>query len=143
MIREEVPLSAPYVDEREEEFVLEALRSGRLALGPMLERFEQALAERVKAPYVAAVSSGTAGLHLGVRLLGIGAGDEVVTSPFSFVASANCILYEGASPVFVDVDPSTLNLDPRAVEAAITPRTKAILPIDIFGYPAELSELQA
>ncbi len=143
MIREEVPLSAPYVDEREEELVLEALRSGRLALGPMLERFEQALAERVKAPYVAAVSSGTAGLHLGVRLLGIGAGDEVVTSPFSFVASANCILYEGASPVFVDVDPSTLNLDPRAVEAAITPRTKAILPIDIFGYPAELSELQA
>ncbi len=143
MIREEVPLSAPYVDEREEELVLEALRSGRLALGPMLERFEQALAERVEAPYVAAVSSGTAGLHLGVRILGIGAGDEVVTSPFSFVASANCILYEGASPVFVDVDPSTLNLDPRAVEAAITPRTKAILPIDIFGYPAELSELQA
>ncbi|MBA2537319.1 MAG: DegT/DnrJ/EryC1/StrS family aminotransferase [Actinobacteria bacterium] len=142
-MREEVPLSAPYVDEREEELVLEALRSGRLALGPMLERFEQALAERVEAPYVAAVSSGTAGLHLGVRILGIGAGDEVVTSPFSFVASANCILYEGASPVFVDVDPSTLNLDPRAVEAAITPRTKAILPIDIFGYPAELSELQA
>jgi perosamine synthetase len=143
VIREEVPLSAPYVDEREEEFVLEALRSGRLALGPMLERFEQVLAERVEAPYVAAVSSGTAGLHLGVRLLGISAGDEVVTSPFSFVASANCILYEGASPVFVDVNPSTLNLDPHAVEAAITPRTKAILPIDIFGYPAELSELQA
>ena len=143
MIREEVPLSAPYVDEREEELVLEALRSGRLALGPMLERFEQVLAERVEAPFVAAVSSGTAGLHLGVRLLGIGAGDEVVTSPFSFVASANCLLYEGASPVFVDVDPSTLNLDPRAVEAAITPRTKAILPVDIFGYPAELSELQA
>jgi perosamine synthetase len=143
VICEEVPLSAPYVDEREEELVLEALRSGRLALGPMLERFEQALAERVEAPYVAAVSSGTAGLHLAVRLLGLGPGDEVVTSPFSFVASANCVLYEGASPVFADVDPSTLNLDPDAVEAAITPRTKAILPIDIFGYPADLAELQA
>ena len=143
MIRQEVPLSAPYVDEREEELVLEALRSGRLALGPMLERFEQALAERVGAPYVAAVSSGTAGLHLGVRLLELGPGDEVVTSPFSFVASANCVLYEGAAPVFADIDPSTLNLDPRAVEAAITPRTKAILPIDIFGYPAELAELQS
>jgi dTDP-4-amino-4,6-dideoxygalactose transaminase len=138
-----IPLAAPYVDEREEELVLEVLRSGRLSLGPMLERFEQALAECVQSPFVAGVSSGTAGLHLGVRLLGVGTGDEVVTSPFSFVASANCLLYEGASPVFADVDPSTLNLDPAAVEAAITPRTKAILPVDIFGYPAELSELEA
>jgi perosamine synthetase len=137
-----VPLSAPYLDEREEELVLAALRSGRLSLGPMLERFEQTLAERVEAPFVAAVSSGTAGLHLVVRLLGLGTGDEVVTSPFSFVASANCLLYEGASPVFADVDPSTLNLDPGAVEAAITPRTKAILPVDIFGYPAELADFQ-
>ncbi len=141
MIRQAIGLSAPYFDEREEELVLEVLRSGRLSLGPMVDRFEQALAERLGSPYVAAVSSGTAGLHLAVRLARIGPGDEVVTTPFSFVASSNCVLYEGATPVFADVDASTLNLDARAVEAAITPRTKAILPVDIFGYPAELDEL--
>jgi perosamine synthetase len=130
------------VSEREEELVLEVLRYGRLALGPMTERFERMLAERIAAPYVAAVSSGTAGLHLCVRLAGVGPGDEVITSPFSFVASANCVLYEGAVPVFADVDPRTLNLDPGAVEAAITPRTKAIVCVDIFGYPCELDPLR-
>ena len=109
----------------------------------MAERFEQLLSARVGAPHVAAVSSGTAGLHLAVRLAGIGPGDDVVTTPFSFVASSNCVLYEGATPVFADVDPRTLNLDPAAVEAAITPRTRAILPVHIFGYPAELAELEA
>jgi perosamine synthetase len=138
-----IGLSAPWIDEREEELVLETLRSGQLSLGPMVDRFEEALAERIEAPYVAAVSSGTAGLHLCMRLAGIGPGDEVVTTPFSFVASANCALYEGASPVFADIDPRTLNLDPAAVEAAITPATKAILPVHIFGYPAELAELEA
>ncbi len=122
--------------------MLEALRSGRLALGPMIDRFEHALAERVGAPFVAAVSSGTAGLHLCARLAGLGPGDEAITSPFSFVASANCILYEGAMPVFADVDPVTLNLDPAAVEAAITERTKAILAVDIFGFPCELEVLR-
>ncbi len=117
------------------------LRSGRLSLGPMLERFEQVLAECVQSPFVAGVSSGTAGLHLGVRLLGVGTGDEVVTSPFSFVASANCLLYEGASPIFADVDPSTLNLDPAAVEAAITPRTKAILPVHLYGLMADMDPI--
>jgi len=138
-----IPLSAPWIDGREEELVLETLRSGQLSLGPMVDRFEAALAERVGSPHVAAVSSGTAGLHLCMRLAGIGPGDEVVTTPFSFVASANCALYEGATPVFADVDPRTLNLDPAAVEAAITPRTKALLPVHIFGYPAELDELEA
>ena len=108
----------------------------------MTRWFEESLAARVGAPYVAAVSSGTAGLHLALRLAGIGPGDEVVTTPFSFVASANCVLYEGATPVFADIDPSTLNLDPAAVEAAITPRTRALLPVHIFGYPAELRELE-
>jgi perosamine synthetase len=139
----EIGLSAPWLEEREEELVLQTLRSGQLSLGPMADRFERALAERVGAPYVAAVSSGTAGLHLAVRLAGIGPGDEVVTTPFSFVASANCILYEGATPVFADIDPRTLNLDPPAVEATITPRTKAILAVDIFGYPAEYADLEA
>jgi perosamine synthetase len=138
-----IALSAPWIDGREEELVLETLRSGRLSLGPMVDRFEGALAERVGAPRVAAVSSGTAGLHLCMRLVGVGPGDEVVTTPFSFVASANCILYEGATPVFADIDPATLNLDPGAVEAAVTPKTKAIVAVDIFGYPVELVELRA
>ncbi len=120
----------------------EVLRSGRLSLGPWVERFEQALAERVGAPHVAVVSSGTAGLHLCCRLAGLGPGDEAVTSPFSFVASANCVLYEGATPAFADIDPRTLNLDPAAVAAAITPRTKAIVAVDIFGYPCELEPLR-
>jgi perosamine synthetase len=137
-----IPLSRPFVGPREEELVLEVLRSGRLALGPMIDRFELALAERIGAPYVAAVSSGTAGLHLCVRLAGLGPGDEAITSPFSFVASANCLLFEGATPVFADIDPHTLNLDPDAVAAAITPRTKAIVAVDIFGYPCELDELR-
>jgi perosamine synthetase len=142
-LTDEIQLSAPWIEEREEELVREVLRSGQLSLGPMIDRFERALAEWVGAPHVAAVSSGTAGLHLAVRLAGISPGDEVITTPFSFVASANCILYEGGVPIFVDVDTQTLNLDPAAVEAAVTDRTKAILAVDIFGYPAELAELQA
>jgi dTDP-4-amino-4,6-dideoxygalactose transaminase len=138
-----IPLSRPYLDEREEELVLEVLRSGRLSLGPMIDRFESLVAERVGAPHAAAVSSGTAGLHLLCRIAGIGPGDEAITSPFSFVASANCFVLEGATPVFADVDARTLNLDPTAVEGAITPRTKAVVAVDIFGRPCELDELRA
>ena len=123
--------------------MLEVLRSGWLSLGPTGPRFESMLADAVGAPYCAAVSSGTAGLHLCMRLAGVGPGDEVITSPYSFVASANCAIYEGATPVFADIDPHTYNLDPAAVEAAITPRTKAIVAVDIFGYPAEYDELLA
>jgi dTDP-4-amino-4,6-dideoxygalactose transaminase len=140
--RTTVPLSGAYLGEREEELVLEVLRSGRLSLGPMIERFEEMIAERVGAPYAVAVSSGTAGLHLLCRIAGIGPGDEVITSPISFVASANCFILEGATPVFADVDPRTLNLDPEAVEAAINERTKAIVAVDMFGYPCELDELR-
>src|ERR671936_2927943 len=139
----EIPLSRPWIDEREEELVLEVLRSGRLSLGPWIERFEELAAERVGAPYVAAVSSGTAGLHLLAHLAGIGPGDEAITSPFSFVASANCAIYEGGTPVFADIDPRTLNLDPAAVEAAVTERTRLIVAVDVFGYPCELDELRA
>ena len=138
----ELPLSGAYLDEREEELVLEVLRSGRLSLGPMIDRFEQLIAARVGAPYAAAVSSGTAGLHLLCRIAGLGPGDEVITSPISFVASANCFIFEGAQPVFADVDPRTMNLDLGAVEAAITDRTKAIVAVDMFGYPCELDELR-
>jgi perosamine synthetase len=137
-----IPLSGPYLDGREEELVLDVLRSGRLSLGPMIDRFEELLAARVGAPYAAAVSSGTAGLHLLCRIAGVGPGDEVITSPFSFTASANCFIYEGATPVFADIDPRTLNLDPAAVETAIGERTKAIVAVDILGYPCELDPLR-
>ena len=130
-----IGLSYPWLDEREEELVAEVLRSGRLSLGPTIDRFEEAFASTVGAPYAAAVSSGTAGLHLLCIAAGVGPGDEVVTSPYSFVASANCAIYEGATPVFADIDPRTLNLSPAAVEAAITERTRAVIAVDIYGYP--------
>ncbi|HEX7244665.1 MAG TPA: DegT/DnrJ/EryC1/StrS family aminotransferase [Solirubrobacterales bacterium] len=140
---EQIPLAKPQTGSREEELVLEVLRSGRLSLGPMVERFERVFAERLGVEDAVAVSSGTAALHLGVRANRWGPGDEVLTSPFSFVASANCLLYEGAKPVFCDVDPVTLNLDPGAAGAAVTERTGGILPVHIFGFPAAMPELEA
>ena len=140
---EDIPLAKPEIGEREEELVLEVLRSGRLSLGPVLERFERELAAWLGVDDAVAVSSGTAALHLGVRRLGWGAGDEVVTSPFSFVASANCLLYEDAKPVFCDIDPVTLNLDYDAAVDAVGENTAGFLPVDIFGYPAALPELCA
>ena len=139
----EIPLARPLLDEREEELVVEVLRSGRLSLGPTIDRFEELIAERVGAPYAVAVSSATAGLHLLCRIAGLGPGDEAITSPLSFASSANCFVFEGATPVFVDVDPRTLNMDPAALEAAITPRTKAVVAVDMFGYPCELDEIRA
>ncbi len=136
--QEAIPLAKPVIGEREEQLVLEVLRSGRLSLGPRLEEFERAFAQRVGAPLASAVSSGTTALHLALRAVGVGEGDEVITSPFSFVASANVALYERARPVFADIDPVTLNLDPEAVAAAVTERTAALLPVHVFGYPAEM-----
>jgi perosamine synthetase len=138
-----IPLSRPEIGEREEELVLEVLRSGALSMGPMLARFERALARWIGVGEAVAVSSGTAALHLGARALGWGPGDEVVTSPLSFVASANCLLYEGATPVFCDVVPGTLELDPEAARAAVGERTAGLLPVDIFGYPADLPTLSS
>jgi perosamine synthetase len=122
----------------EEAAVLDVLRSGQLSLGPRVAEFERMFAARVGAEHASAVSSGTAGLHLALRAVGVEAGDEVVTSPLSFVASANAVVYEGARPVFADIDPVTLNLDPVAAEAAVTERTKVVLPVHIFGYPADM-----
>jgi len=140
---EPIPLARPEIGAREEQLVLEVLRSGRLSLGPMGERFERELAAWLGVEDAVAVSSGTTALHLGVRMLGWGPGDEVLTSPFSFVASANCLLYEGARPVFCDVDPETLNLDPAAAAAAVGERSVGILPVHVFGYPAAMPELEA
>jgi perosamine synthetase len=133
-----VPLARPVIGTAEEQAVLAVLRSGMLSLGPVVPEFERAFAQRLGAVHASAVSSGTAGLHLALRAAGVSDGDEVVTSPFSFVASANAIIYERATPVFADIDPVTLNLDPDAAAAAITPRTTALLPVHIFGYPADL-----
>jgi perosamine synthetase len=140
---ERIPLAKPVIGERERELVDEVLRSGQLSLGPMVPRFEQAWCDRIGVEHAVAVSSGTAGLHLCLHALGLGPGDEVITSSFSFVASANAILFTGATPVFAEVDPLSFNMDPAAVEAAITPRTRAILIVDIFGYPADVPALVA
>lgn len=138
---EPIPLAKPVIGDRERELVDQVLRSGRLSLGPMVDRFERAWADRVGVRHAVATSSGTAGLHLCLTPLGLGPGDEVITSSFSFVASSNVILYSGATAVFAEVDEHTFNMDPAAVEAAITPRTRALLIVDIFGYPAEVPAL--
>lgn len=138
----EIPLARPVLGEAEEHAVLEVLRSGRLSLGPLLGEFERRFANRIGAPHASAVSSGTAGLHLALRAVGVGDGDEVITTPFSFVASANVIVYERARPVFVDIDPRTLTIDPAAVAAAVGPRTRALLPVHIFGWPADIAALE-
>ena len=138
-----VPLSAPDIQEEDIEAVAGVLRSSRLSMGPKLEEFENAIARYVGAQHAIGVSSGTSGLHLCVRALGIGEGDEVIVPSFAFIAVANVLRYERAIPVFVDIEPETLNLDPFRIEAAITPRTKAILVVHTFGCPANLSEIQA
>jgi perosamine synthetase len=140
---EPIPLAQPDVGPREEELVLEVLRSGTLSLGPMGPRFERAFADWLGVRNAVGVSSGTAGLHLLVHAAGVGPGDEVITSPFSFVASANCALYTGADVVFADIERDSFNLDPAAVEAAITPRTKAIVAVHIFGLPCRIEEIRA
>lgn len=140
---ETIPLARPVLGAAEEQAVLEVLRSGQLSLGPRVPAFEQAFARFVGADHASAVSSGTAGLHLALRAVGVQRGDEVITSPFSFVASANAVLYEGARPVFADIDPVTLNLDPAAAQAAVSERTRALLPVHIFGYPAALLAFEA
>ena len=138
-----VPLAQPVLGRGEEQAVIEVLRSGQLSLGPRVPAFEERFAARVGAPHASAVSSGTSGLHLALRAVGVREGDEVVTSPFSFVASANAPVFERARPVFADIDPVTLNLDPAAAAAAITERTTALLPVHIFGYPADLPAFEA
>ncbi|MBI5456405.1 DegT/DnrJ/EryC1/StrS family aminotransferase [Candidatus Kaiserbacteria bacterium] len=135
------PTARPYIGVREERYVLQALRSGVLSIGPFIERFEKAFAKRYGVKYACAVSSGTAALHLALLAAGIREGDEVITSPYSFVASANAILYVGAKPIFADIDARTYNIDPRDIERRITKKTKAIMPIHIFGQPADMSAI--
>ncbi len=133
-----IPLSSPDIVQEDIDAVAAVLRTPRLSLGPKLEEFEHAIAGYTGAAHAVGVSSGTAGLHLCIRALGIGEGDEVIVPSFAFIAVANAVRYEKALPVFVDIEPETLNLDPSLIEAAITSRTKAILLVHTFGCPAEL-----
>lgn len=136
-----IQIAKPFIDKDDISGVVEVLKSGWLSLGPKYKEFEWCLAKYVGVKYACAVSSGTAALHLGVRALGLRAGDEVITSPFSFVASSNCLLYENVKPVFVDIEEETFNMNPSLIELAVTKRTKAILPVHIFGQSAEMDRI--
>jgi dTDP-4-amino-4,6-dideoxygalactose transaminase len=133
-----IPIARPQMGEEEKERVWEALSSGSLAQGPRVLEFEAAFAAYVGAEHAVAASSGTTALHLALLGYGIGEGDEVITVPFTFIASANSILYTGARPVFVDINPGDFTMDPALVEAAITPRTKAVMPVSLYGQPADM-----
>src|SRR6202167_3944810 len=136
-----IHLSAPDITDAEIEAVVAVLRTPRLSLGPVGEQFEAAVATYVSLPHAVAVSSGTAGLHLCMRAMGIGEGDEVIVPSFAFIAAANAIRYERATPVLADIDPTTLNIDPQRMEEAITPRTRAVLVVHNFGVPADISTI--
>jgi perosamine synthetase len=137
-----IPLARPDITDLERRYVMEVLETPYLSLGPRLAEFEEKLAAYAGVKHAVAVNSGTSALHLIVRALGISEGDEVITTPFSFIASSNCILYERGRPVFVDIEPDTLNIDAALIAKAITPRTKAILAVDIFGHPARWDKLE-
>ncbi|MBN1418192.1 MAG: DegT/DnrJ/EryC1/StrS family aminotransferase [Planctomycetes bacterium] len=134
----EIPLSRPDITDLERRMVMAVLERPTLSIGPELAAFEAGIARLTGTRHAVGVSSGTAGLHLAVRALDLGPGDEVVTTPFSFIASANCLLYEGVRPVFADIDPDTLNLDPRAAESAVGPNCRGILVVHVFGRPADM-----
>ena len=138
----DIPLSSQWIDVTDEQAVLDVLRSDHLSLGPRLPEFEHGLAEVAGVAHGVAVNSGTSALHLIVRALGLKEGDEVITTPFSFIASSNCLLFERVKPVFVDIRPDTYNIDPALIAAAITLRTRAILAVDAFGQPAELDAIE-
>ncbi|MCX7817485.1 MAG: DegT/DnrJ/EryC1/StrS family aminotransferase [Syntrophales bacterium] len=136
-----IPLSRPELTQEDIDAVVAVLKTPNLSLGPKIREFEELMARFVGCKYSVAVNSGTSGLHLSMIASGIKSGDEVITTPFSFIASANCILYVGAKPVFVDIDPVTLNIDPRKIEEKISEKTKAILPVHVFGIPCNMFEI--
>ena len=138
----EIPLAKPDITSKEREAVLSVLKTPRFSLGPKLKEFEDKIAKYAKVRYAIAANSGTSALHLIVRALGIKRGDEVITTPFSFISSANSILFEGAKPVFVDIEEKTSNIDPQEIKKKITKKTKAILAVDVFGHPANWNKLK-
>lgn len=140
---EPITMSAPEIGDEDERLVMQALRSGTLGLGPFAEEFERLCADRTGVSHGISVSSGTAGLHLIVCALGIGAGDEVLVPSFTFAASANAFIVEGAKPIFVDIEPDTYNLDPADLAAKRTAATRAVMGVDVFGHPADWDPILA
>jgi len=138
-----IQLAKPYITDEEIEAVAEVLKSGQLSLGPRLPKFEKAFADLIGTKYAVAVNSGTSGLHLALKACNIKEGDEVITTPFSFIASANCILHAQAKPVFVDVEEDTFNIDINKIEEKITDKTKAILPVHVFGQSSDMQAINA
>lgn len=138
-----IPISKPYIGDAEKQAVMEVLDSGMLAQGPRTAKFEERFAQLCGVKHAVATSSGTTALHVALLANGIGPGDEVITTPFTFIASANSILFAGARPVFVDIDPDTFTIDPLEIERAITSRTKAILPVHLYGYVCDMDALQS
>jgi len=141
MSGESIPISRPYIGDAEKQAVLQVLESGMLVQGPRVAALEEAFAAVCGVRHAIAVSSGTAALHIALMAHGIGPGDEVITTPFTFIASVNCILYVGARPVFVDIEEDTFNINPALIEQAITPRTRAILPVHLYGYPCDMGAI--
>jgi perosamine synthetase len=137
-----VPLSRADISQAEIDAVVSVLQSPYLSLGPKLPEFEKAMAKYVGTKFAVAINSGTSGLYLCMKAMGIDAGDEVITTPFTFIATANCILMVDAKPVFVDIDPVSYNLDASKIEKAITKKTKAILPVEVFGNPAGMAQIR-
>jgi len=138
-----IPYARQSIDEDDIAAVVEVLRSDWLTTGPKIAEFEEAFAQFVGAKYAVAVNSGTAALHAAMYAIGIGPGDEVVLPPMTFVATANSVVFQGGTPVFADVEPDTLLIDPNEVESKITPRTKAIVAVDYAGQPCDYDSLQA
>ena len=138
-----IPYGKQSMDEADIQAVIEVLKSDFLTTGPKIKEFEQAVAEYTGAEYAAAVSNGTAALHAACFAAGIGPGDEVITTPLTFAASANCVLYCGGKPVFADVDKKTYNIDPEEIKKKITDKTKAILPVHLAGQPCDIEEIHA
>ena len=137
-----IPIAKPQIGKEEKQAVLEVLESGMLAQGPKVAEFEEKFARYVGAKYAISTSSGTTALHLALLANEIGPGDEVLTSPFSFIASANCILYVGAKPVFVDIEPDYFCIDTALIKKKITKKTKAIIPIDLYGHPCQINDVK-
>ena len=137
-----IPVSKPYIGEEEKINVMEVLESGMLAQGSRVAKLEEQFTHLCGVKHAIATTSGTTALHVGLLAHGVGPGDEVITTPFTFIASANSIIFTGAKPVFVDIDENTYNIDPALIEAAITPRTKAIMPVHLYGYVCDMDALR-